>query len=115
MDQHFLTIEQFNDLLKQWNGKNIKISKVEMDDYDETLMQLQNISYETNRGSIDDYEPIHSLKLIGDGKIQTDTGNYQDLPSSMYEIPLQDSTLYEFDGTEFLISTDRGVYKVKLQ
>ncbi|SHF98830.1 hypothetical protein [Ornithinibacillus halophilus] len=114
MDQQFLSIEQFNDLLQQWNGKNIKVTKHELDDIDETVLSLENISYESNTRRIDDYVPMHSLHLHGDGNIPTTTNSMTDLPSSMYEIPLQDDSLYEFDGEKFLISTDRGVYKIEL-
>lgn len=113
MDVQFLTIEEFNDLLQQWNGETIKISKHELDDLDETLMTLQDISYERNTRRIDDYEPMHALHLNGTGRIETDADNAQPLPSSVYEIPLEDNSLYEFDGEQFLLSTSRGVYKIE--
>ncbi|MFD1362842.1 hypothetical protein [Lentibacillus salinarum] len=113
MDVTFLTVEEFNDLLQQWNGEAIKISKHELDDLDETLMTLQAISYERNTRRIDDYEPMHALHLNGIGTIETDASDTQPLPSSVYEIPLEDNTLYEFDGQQFLLSTSRGVYKIQ--
>lgn len=114
MEHRFLTIEQFNELINQWNGKNIQISKMEMDDFDETLMELEQISYDKNPNSMDDYEAMYTLQFNGVGKVMTEGNDFQQLPSSIYEIPLQDTTLYEFDGTEFLLSTDRGVYKIRL-
>ncbi|WP_010531326.1 hypothetical protein [Lentibacillus jeotgali] len=113
MEAQFLTVEAFNDLLQQWNGKTIKISKHELDDLDETLMTLQGISYERNTRRLDDYEPMHALQLNGTGTVETDASNVQSLPSSVYEIPLEDNTLYEFDGKQFLLSTSRGVYKIE--
>ncbi|HLR63510.1 MAG TPA: hypothetical protein VK097_13930 [Lentibacillus sp.] len=113
MEAKFLTIETFNDLLQQWNGETIKISKHELDDLDETLMMLQDISYARNTRRLDDYEPMHALHLNGTGTIETDASNAQSLPSSVYEIPLEDNTLYEFDGQKFLLSTSRGVYKIE--
>lgn len=112
MNSEFITIEQFNDLLTKWRGKQIKISKVEMDDYNEVFMQLDHITYQTNPDQIDHYESIHTLHLEGEGKILTDTNYYEELPSLIYDIPLQDSSLYEFNGEEFLISTERGTYKI---
>ncbi|MBP1949385.1 hypothetical protein [Virgibacillus litoralis] len=114
MDQHFLSIEEFNELLNNWNGQTIKISKIELDDVDETLIQLQNISYSTNTRRIDDYEPMHALQFNGTGNVNTDSKEHQPLPSEIYEIPLEDSSLYEFDGSSFLLSTSRGVYKIEL-
>ncbi|QKY70788.1 hypothetical protein [Lentibacillus sp. CBA3610] len=114
MELQFLTVEEFNDLLQQWSGETIKISKHELDDMDETLMTLEDITYEHNtRGRIDDYEPTHALHLNGTGTIETDTSEVQSLPSSVYEIPLEDSSLYEYDGHQFLLSTTRGVYKIE--
>jgi len=110
---NFLTIEEFNDLLQQWNKDTVKISKVEINDYDEIIMQLQQISYENEVPTIDGYEPIHTLQLSGTGTIQTENNMSQPLPSSMYEIPLENNSLYEFDGETFIISTDRGVYKIE--
>lgn len=116
MLQPFLSIEEFNELLNEWNGQTIKISKLEMDDLDETIVSLDNISYATNTRRLDDYEPMHALQLNGTGSIETDTTDAQQiLPSSLYEIPIEDDSLYEFDGTRFLISTSRGVYKIELE
>ncbi|RYG73346.1 hypothetical protein EU245_06550 [Lentibacillus lipolyticus] len=113
MGFQFLTIEEFHELLQQWNGETIKISKHEIDDLDEIQMTLQNISYDRNTRRMDDYEPMHALQLNGDGTMETDANNPQELPSSLYEIPLEDNSLYEFDGHQFLVSTSRGVYKIE--
>ena len=109
----FLSIEQFNDLLKKWDNDKIKITKLEMDDLDEIVMQLEDISYKNEAPTIDGYEPLHTLQLNGFGTIQTEDNISQPLPSSFYEIPIENDALYEFDGTTFLISTDRGVYKIE--
>lgn len=114
MDVHFLSIEEFNEQLDQWSGQRIKISKFELDDLDETLMDLEHISYERNTRRLDDYEPLHELQLNGNGNMDTDANNPQPLPSQLYEIPLEDSSLYEFDGSRFLLSTSRGIYKIEL-
>ncbi|GAB3049632.1 hypothetical protein [Virgibacillus ainsalahensis] len=114
MEQRFLSIEEFNTLLNQWNGHPIKITKHEMDDIDETLMELEGLSYSTNTRSIDDYVPRHTLQLNGNGDIETTANTYEPLPSAIYEIPLGDTSLYEFDGSQFLISTERAVYKIEL-
>ncbi|MGM8365954.1 hypothetical protein ACLIBG_10815 [Virgibacillus sp. W0181] len=113
---HFLSIEEFNDQLSKWNGKRVKVSKLEMDDVDETVLALEYISYEKDTRRLDDYESMYTLELNGAGMTQTDNerNELQPLPSSLYEIPLENNTLYEFDESEFIISTDRAVYKIVL-
>jgi hypothetical protein len=112
MEYAFLSVEEFNQLLNQWNGQSIKVSKHEMNDLDETLMDLEHISYANNTRRIDDYEAKHALQLNGSGNIIDDTNDLQSLPASSYEIPLEDNTLYAFDGSRFLLRTSRGVYQI---
>ncbi|WP_339229282.1 hypothetical protein NSQ77_05140 [Oceanobacillus sp. FSL K6-2867] len=115
MDQEFLSVEEFNTLIQQWSGRTIKIIKHELEDIDQTVLNLQSISYDQNLRRIDDYVPKHNLLLNGDGQIETlTTMSNAPLPSSSYEIPLQDDSLYEFNGETFVITTNRGVYKIEL-
>ncbi|RDW15535.1 hypothetical protein [Oceanobacillus chungangensis] len=114
MEKRFLSIEEFNQLLQQWNGESIKIVKHELDDLDETLLDLDSLSYSNNDNRGDGYEARHSLYLNGSGVIETTSHNYETLPKDFYEIPLEDSTLYEFDGSRFILSTTRGVYTIEI-
>lgn len=114
MEQQSLTIEQFNHLLQGWNGKDIKITKYETKDHDETWLQLQDISYEKSQPHVDDYEPLYSLQLHGTGMVQTEQGKYAPLPTSQYDIPLDQQAAYLFDGERFSLRTDRGVYTLSL-
>ncbi|WP_407272111.1 hypothetical protein [Radiobacillus sp. PE A8.2] len=114
MTEQYLSVEQFNEMLQQWHGKKIKISKDELDDHDETILELNSISYTKNTRRIDDYEPMNSIVFNGTGKIQTDDSQLQPLPSSYYEIPLEDSTLYQYDESQFSLITDRGNYTIEL-
>lgn len=115
MKQGFLSIEEFNALMQQWSGRKIKITKHEINDIDRTVMNLQSVSYDQNTRRIDDYAPKYSLLLNGDGQIETLTAlSNEPLPSSNYEIPLEDNSLYEFNGKKFIITTDRGIYKIEL-
>lgn len=107
-----LTIEEFNDYLQQWSGQKIRIVKEELDDLDETLLNLQTISY-SKGPSIDDYIPRYSLLLSGTGIVGTTMNNYEELPSQVFEIPLEEEAIYEFDGIRFFISTSRGVYMIE--
>jgi hypothetical protein len=114
MKQQYLSVEEFNELLQQWNGKTIRISKQEIDDRDDTLLELNSISFSKDTRRIDDYEPKHALQLNGSGKILTDENEFQPLPSSHYEIPLEDSTLYQFDESQFSLITDRATYTIEI-
>ncbi|WP_053220305.1 hypothetical protein [Virgibacillus senegalensis] len=115
MAQHqFLSIEEFNELLQQWNGKKIKVTKQEIGDYDETILQLNAVSYDTDTRRLDDYQAMHKLQLNGNGKMLTDTENAQPLPDQVYEIPIEDSSLYQYDDSRFSLTTDRGTYTIEL-
>ncbi|CDQ38059.1 MULTISPECIES: hypothetical protein [Virgibacillus] len=114
MPDQFLTIEQFNKLLKRWNGKRVKIAKQELHDYDETIIDLSAVSYETNTRRIDDYQPLHALHLNGVGEIENASNHLEELPMSMYEIPLEDTSLYQFDGERFALVTDRAIYTIEV-
>ncbi|MCG1027700.1 hypothetical protein J5S49_05300 [Virgibacillus halodenitrificans] len=114
MHQQYLSIEQFNKLLYKWNGKTVKIAKQELDDYDEVMMRLDRISYETDTRRLDDYEPMHSLHLNGIGEIENASNHFEPLPSPLYEIPLEDTSLYQFDGERFSIVTDRAIYTIEV-
>ncbi|MCM3741347.1 hypothetical protein M3210_13825 [Oceanobacillus luteolus] len=112
--QRYLSIQEFNDLLRQWSGKRVKVVKHEMSDLDETLINLDEVSYAKENHDEDDYEPRYALHLNGPGKIGTTENNFEDLPSDKFEIPLEDDALYEYDGSRFLLTTSRGVYSIEL-
>ncbi|WP_245837322.1 hypothetical protein [Virgibacillus phasianinus] len=109
-----LSIEDFNEMLQKWTGKRIKIFKHEIEDNDETLMNLDNVSYAEQDATIDDYVAKHILQLNGTGVIENDDHEHEPLPSPTYEIPLEDSTNYQFDGSRFNLKNDRGHYSIEL-
>jgi len=112
MKESPLTIEEFNDRLQQWSGQKIRIVKEEMDDLDETLLELEDVSY-VEGSSIDDYIPKYALLLKGNGVVETTMNHYEELPSEAFEIPLDEDTIYEFDGKRFFIKNLRGVYMIE--
>ncbi|WP_085507688.1 hypothetical protein [Thalassobacillus devorans] len=115
MPERMLTIEEFNELLKHWNGEKIKISKHELDDVDTTFLQLDSVSYRTKTRRMDEYQPMHTLSLNGQGEITLEAGGSQPLPDASYEIPLEDTTLYRYDdGTTFTLVTERGTYTIEI-
>lgn len=112
MEESRLNIEKFNDQLQQWCGQKIRIVKEEMDDLDETLLELDDVSY-AGGSSIDDYIPKYALLLKGNGVVGTTMNNYEELPSESFEIALEEDTVYEFDGKRFFIKNSRGVYMIE--
>lgn len=112
-EHQFLSIEQFNELLQQWTNSKIKISKWELDDVDEVIMHLDKVTYVNEVPTIDGYEPIHTLQLNGTGSIETEQNMTVPLPTPMYEIALENDSLYEFDGSTFYINTSRATYKIE--
>ncbi|AVR00821.1 hypothetical protein OBCHQ24_18045 [Oceanobacillus iheyensis] len=113
MDQ-YLTIEKFNKLLTKWSGKRVRVVKQEIDDCDELIIDLRAVTYESNPHRLDEYTPLHSLQLNGTGQVENSAQNMEQLPSSVYEIPLEDSSLYQFDGSRFALTTDRGIYTIEV-
>lgn len=114
MTQKYMSIEDFNETLKEWIGKTIEISKHELEDDDNTILALTSITYSKDTRRLDEYEPMHTLQLNGSGEIKTDEKSPQSLPSSLYEIPIEDSTIYKFEDSKFTLITDRGTYTIKL-
>ncbi|MGP4069139.1 hypothetical protein [Halobacillus sp. B29] len=114
MDERSLSIEEFNELLQQWSGKTIRITKHELRDQDTVYMNLDHIDYSKDTRRMDDYEPLHALHLHGTGRTETDVLSVQPLPSTYYEIPLEDSTQYQFGENHFSLVTERGTYTIQL-
>lgn len=114
MEQQFITIEQLHNLLNEWHGKPIQVEKLELHDQDIINIQLNGISYEKNTRKLDDYEATYTLKLNGVGHHVNDEQSIQPLPENVYEIPIEDTSLYEYNGRQFILSTDRGIYKITL-
>src|SRR5699024_4593943 len=112
MEESPLTIEEFNDQLQQWSGQKIRIVKEEMDDLDETMLVLDDVSY-AKGSSIDDYIPKYALLLKGNGVVEKTMNHYEELHSEEFEIPLGEDTIYEFDGKRFFIRNSRGIYTIE--
>lgn len=100
--------------MRRWSGKRIKVVKHEMSNLDEALINLGDVSHMKKPESLDGYGSRHALHLNGTGMIETDMNKYEELPANVFEIPLEEDALYEFDGTRFILSTSRGVYTMEL-
>lgn len=113
MVRRSLYIEEFNQFLHKWKGEHIKVSKEEIGDHDETIMQLLTIEYANNEQNINDYGADHLLKLRGPGHVKTVDPDPQPLPGSVYDIPLEDHTTYEVDDNMLTLTTERGIYTIE--
>lgn len=114
MKQETLTIKNFNEMINEWTGKEIKILKHEADDIDETIILLEKVSYKENLHRVDDYEPKYELRLVGSGFIENADDEFEPLPNSVYEIALDDDTEYQFSAEKFHLNTERGTYSIQL-
>lgn len=114
MNNLFLTIDELNDLLNQWTGQYIRVTKHEIDDLDRTVIDLESISYNKSHDTIDDYQSKYTMHLNGVGHVMTEQNKARPLPENQYDIPLEEDALYEFDGAGFIISTERGIYKIDI-
>lgn len=114
MEQTLLSIEDFNKLLKQWEGNYLKITKYEKNGHHETLLKLNKVSYEKKTRRIDDYEAQYTLQLNGAGKVRISKDDFEPLPNSLFEIPLEDNTQFKYYGSRFALNTDRGVYTIEI-
>ena len=111
--KHEMTsIEAFHEQLKKWSGTTIHITKQESQDWDHIYLELTNVTFHRQQPDIDGYRSRYILQLHGKGNIQNDDETMQPLPDDTYDIPLQDTAMYEWDGNQFTISTERALYKI---
>ncbi|MCA1020622.1 hypothetical protein GLW04_11660 [Halobacillus litoralis] len=113
MDGQPLTIEHFNERFQRWSGADIIITKHELNDEDTTVMHLDHIAYGTDTTRLDEYLPMHSLFLYGEGEAEIGPQQMEPLPAPYYEIPLQDTTQYIYSRDAFVLMTDRATYTIE--
>lgn len=115
MSKHFLSMQDLDDRLKALQGSEIEVEKKEQQDLDVVHISLEKVAYDKDFHKFDEYEAKYTLELHGTGTIETDVGNAVPLPSPVYEIPLDQDTMreYEEDDDELIISTERAVYKIR--
>ncbi|QHT48463.1 hypothetical protein M662_18890 [Bacillus sp. SB49] len=106
------TMENFHQHLQTWIGTDICITKHELRDQDAVSMQLHDVSYSVNPMSIDGYMGPYTLYLHGKGYVSTDMQGTEPLPTPYYEIPLEETTHYEWNDDRFFLKTARGDYTI---
>lgn len=104
-------IETLTEALNAWDGQQILISKEENGDQDQTVMRLNEVSLNERGQTIDGYVSPVSLLLEGDGRaVMEDTD--VPMPSSSYDIPVNEIYDAHFDGLRLYVSTNRGSYTI---
>ncbi|MDY0404326.1 hypothetical protein P5G51_001870 [Virgibacillus sp. 179-BFC.A HS] len=110
-EKNVLDIEGLNAKLQEWCGNEITVEKDELRDKDRIHMHLASISYDKNTRKIDDYQATYTLRLHGEGNVQTDKKE-QTLPQDVYEIPLEDTATVQMQDQAIILETDRGHYRL---
>ncbi|RBW69362.1 hypothetical protein [Bacillus taeanensis] len=107
-----INLQEFKALMDYWNGNHIAISKTERDDYDQTILQLSDISYSHHeRTDGEGYQSEFTIHFQGNGEIVTDN-TLTTLPTASYDIPINELYDYHYDGLRFYFKTDRGSYMI---
>lgn len=105
-----LSIEELDRLLKSWQGRTIRIRKVEQGNLDEVALDLDQVRYSETR-TLDDYVGRYILELHGAGTVQPEEGSAPAaLPGQAFEIPLTDDDRYILHRDHVELRTPRGSY-----
>lgn len=106
---HERAIRDLEDILNQWIGHRILITKEENGDLDQTVIDLERYDREDYENGRDDYLPKAAFQLIGQGQTVGDN-RYPALPYSSFDIPLDDISEIHSDPEGVFFRTDRAVY-----
>jgi hypothetical protein len=104
-------VEEIVNALKAWDDQQILISREENGNLDQTVITLNDISIDDHGETIDGYVSPVSLLLEGNGRaVMEDTD--VPMPSSTYDIPIDQVYDAHFDGIRLFVTTDRGSYTI---
>ncbi|SFE23339.1 hypothetical protein SAMN05428981_104151 [Bacillus sp. OV194] len=105
-----LKIIDVKDHLNNWAGHQISIRKEENGDLDQINIQLEEATFE-QRDSSDDYLSDNVMFLHGRA-YSTEDGESTELPSVLYEVPLDGINGINIDGSIISFITNRGQYAI---
>lgn len=105
------TLETITSALDRLKGNGVIITKDEIDDRDETSMQLESFALENYERPVDDYLSATTLQLAGGGETITDEHS-EPLPYSSYDIPLEDIQSFNVTDGQVYLKTSRGEYTI---
>lgn len=103
---------ELKQVLDQWVGRDVVLTKQEDGDIDQTVMSLEHVTYVGRGETIDGYVSSRALQLRGEGTVQTAGGERQPLPFARYDIPLTDDCHIQHNQNTILIETERAEYTV---
>ncbi|BAS27874.1 hypothetical protein LIP_2033 [Limnochorda pilosa] len=106
-----LSIEELDRVLKGWRGRTVRVAKREQDNWDRVEIDLEDVGYQENERSIDDYVGRHVLQLHGAGTVEPEPGaELSSLPGRALEIPLTADDTYILEDGRLEIWSPRGQY-----
>ncbi|MCK6255846.1 hypothetical protein LCY76_04410 [Fictibacillus sp. KIGAM418] len=105
-----LKIIDVKDHINNWAGHQISIRKEENGDLDQINIQLEEATFE-QRDAIDDYLSDNVMFLHGRA-YSTEDGESTELPSVLYEVPLDGISGINIDGSIISFITNRGQYAI---
>lgn len=105
-----MKIIDVKDRINNWAGHQISIRKEENGDLDQINIQLEKATFE-QRDAHDDYIADHVMFLHGRAYSRED-GESTELPSVLYEVPLEGITGINIDASVISFTTNRGQYAI---
>jgi hypothetical protein len=106
-----LDINQLKSTLQSWGNVQLLISKVEMGDVDQTVINLSELGFERYERHTDDYLSSATLQLVGKGyQVMEDTDI--PMPYQTYDIPVEDVLDFQNDGDRIHLVTNRASYTI---
>ncbi|MFC0189863.1 hypothetical protein ACFFJY_16265 [Fictibacillus aquaticus] len=105
-------IIEMKDYLNSWAGQQISIRKEEAGDLDQITISLEEATFE-QRDAEDEYLGDHILFLHGRA-YSTGEGSQVELPSVMYEVPLDGINDVRLDNSIITFQTNRAQYAISI-
>ncbi|MGV3487584.1 MAG: hypothetical protein ACO1OC_03245 [Tuberibacillus sp.] len=107
--EHEQIIQELRDVLQQWIGRKVLVTKEENGDIDQTLIDLERFDQEVYENDLDDYMPKASFQLVGSGQT-INQGAKAALPYSSFDIPLDMAEEIHCDAEGVFLRTGRALY-----
>ncbi|KSU84073.1 hypothetical protein GA0061096_0090 [Fictibacillus enclensis] len=105
-----MKIIDIKNTINDWAGNQITIRKEENEDLDQINIQLEKATFE-QRDSVDDYIADNVMFLHGTA-YSTEDGEKTELPSVLYEVPLDGIEEINTDQSIITFKTSRGQYAI---
>lgn len=104
-----LDVSKLKSTLESWGNVQVLISKVEMGDVDRTVININDLSFQSYGNHTDDYLSEETLQLVGKGyQVMDDTDI--PIPYETYDIPVEGVIDFQNDGDRIHLVTNRASY-----